>query len=157
MAAIHGSNTKPEMIVRRYLWSRGFRYRINDKRLPGRPDIVLKKYRACIFINGCFWHGHRMDDGTSCRYYTVPKTNTTFWLQKVARNQQRDEECRRKLAEMGWHTIVVWECQLKPKVRQDTLQELVTGLSHLYLYDRRPKPYILPDEPLTLAAEPDEG
>ena len=87
MAAIKSKNTKPEMIVRKFLWRNGFRYRINNPRLPGSPDIVLRKYRTCIFVNGCFWHGHE-----GCRYYTVPKTNTEFWVKKVARNKERDKE-----------------------------------------------------------------
>ena len=142
MAAIHASGTKPEMVVRHYLWSRGFRYRVNDSRLPGKPDLVLRKYRACIFVNGCFWHGHLLQDGEEgevpCRYYTVPKTNTSFWQQKVTRNRERDARVRQQLAAMGWHTIVLWECQLKPTVRNATLLELESTLSHLYLYDRRP-------------------
>ena len=138
MAAIHGKDTKPELLVRHYLWSRGFRYRLNAPRLPGKPDIVLRKYRTCIFVNGCFWHGHTLDYGTPCRYYTVPKTNTPFWQQKVTRNRERDARVRQQLAAMGWHTIVLWECQLKPTVRNATLLELESTLSHLYLYDRRP-------------------
>ena len=85
MAAIHGKDTKPEMVVRRWLWGRGFRYRLNHPRLPGKPDIVMRKYRTCIFVNGCFWHGHE-----GCRYYTIPKTNTEFWVNKVKRNKERD-------------------------------------------------------------------
>ena len=87
MAAIHGKDTKPEIIVRKYLWRHGFRYRLNHARLPGRPDVVLRMYRTCIFVNGCFWHGHE-----NCRYYTVPKTRTEFWVNKVKRNQERDLE-----------------------------------------------------------------
>lgn len=158
MAAIHGKDTKPELLVRHYLWSRGFRYRLNAPRLPGKPDIVLRKYRTCIFVNGCFWHGHTLDDGTPCRYYTVPKTNTPFWQQKVARNQERDASVRQQLSDLGWHTIVLWECQMKPQVREVTLRELVATLSHLYLYDRRPQhatPSLYPDatETTSLAAE----
>jgi DNA mismatch endonuclease Vsr len=85
MAAIKGKNTKPEMVVRRYLWAHGFRYRLNDARLPGKPDIVLRRYRTCIFVNGCFWHGHE-----GCKYYTVPKSNTEFWVKKIGRNRERE-------------------------------------------------------------------
>lgn len=101
-------NTGPELIMRRALWHQGFRYRLNYKRLPGRPDIVLPKYRTVIFVHGCFWHGHK-----DCKYYTVPKTNTEFWRAKVARNQERDQEAWRKLEAKGWSVVIVWECQLK--------------------------------------------
>lgn len=87
MAAIKGKGTKPEMIVRKFLWSRGFRYRVNNARLPGHPDLVLRKYRTCIFVNGCFWHGHK-----NCRYYIIPKTNTDFWIRKITRNIERDRQ-----------------------------------------------------------------
>ena len=90
MAAIKSKDTKPEMVVRRYLWEHGFRYRLNHPRLPGKPDIVMRKYRTCIFVNGCFWHGHE-----GCRYYTIPKTNTEFWVNKVKRNKERDLKVRK--------------------------------------------------------------
>ena len=108
MAAIHSASTKPELTLRLALWHQGFRYRINDKRFPGRPDIVLPKYRTVIFIHGCFWHGHK-----DCKYDTVPQTNAEFWKAKVARNQERDQEVWRKLEAKGWSVIIVWECQLK--------------------------------------------
>ena len=108
MAAIHSASTKPELKLRRALWRRGFRYKVNDKFLPGRPDIVLPKYRTVIFVHGCFWHGHK-----DCRYYTVPQTNTKFWMAKIARNQERDQEVWRKLEAKGWSVVIVWECQLK--------------------------------------------
>ena len=85
MAAIRGRDTKPEILVRKFLWSRGFRYRLNHPRLPGKPDIVLRKYRTCILVNGCFWHGHE-----GCKYYVVPKSNTGFWMEKIRRNRERD-------------------------------------------------------------------
>ena len=107
MAAIHSASTKPELRLRHALWRLGFRYRINDKRLPGSPDIVLPKYRTVIFVHGCFWHGHK-----GCRNYTVPKSNTDFWTAKVARNQERDQEVWRKLEAKGWMVIIVWECEL---------------------------------------------
>ena len=128
MAAIRGKNTKPEIIVRKGLWHRGFRYRLNHKRLPGHPDIVLRKYRTCIFVNGCFWHGH---DGCS----KIPSTNREFWEAKIRRNKERDIETQKTLAKMGWHCITIWECELKPKVRENTLDSLAYTLNHIYLQD----------------------
>ena len=119
MAAIHSSSTKPELKLRRALWSLGFRYRVNDKRLPGTPDIVLPKYRTVIFVHGCFWHGHK-----GCKYYTVPKTNTDFWTAKITRNQQRDQEVWRQLEAKGWFVIIVWECQLKKAVLDSTIDHV---------------------------------
>ena len=128
MSAIRGKNTKPEIIVRKFLWSHGYRYRLNHPRLPGKPDIVMRKYRTCIFVNGCFWHGHE-----GCRYYTVPKSNTPFWVNKVNRNQQRDADVKLQLSQMGWHSITIWECELKPDRRAATLQSLLYTLSKLFL------------------------
>lgn len=119
MSRIHSRNTTPEKNVRNELWCRGFRYRINDKRLPGKPDIVLPKYRTVIFVHGCFWHGHK-----DCKYYTVPKTNTEFWKAKVARNQERDQEVWRKLEAKGWSVIIVWECQLKKANFEETIDRV---------------------------------
>lgn len=116
MASIHSVSTKPELRLRHALWYQGFRYRVNDKRLPGRPDIVLPKYRTVIFVHGCFWHGHK-----DCKYYTVPQTNTEFWMAKVARNQERDQEVWRKLEAKGWSVVIVWECQLKKANLDDTV------------------------------------
>lgn len=130
MKAIRSIDTRPEMIVRHWLWSRGFRYRLNNPRLPGHPDIVLRKYRTCVFVNGCFWHGH---DG--CKYFRMPKTNTDFWEKKIKRNKERDKEEQRELAKMGWHCITVWECELKPKVREQTLESLAFTINHIYLQD----------------------
>lgn len=130
MAAVHSKNTRPEILVRRYLWRKGFRYRLNSSRLPGHPDIVLPKYRTCIFVNGCFWHGH---DG--CKYYTIPKTNTAFWAEKIARNKDRDKQEQQQLAKMGWHCITVWGCELKPKKREKTLEALAFTLNRIYLQD----------------------
>ena len=129
MAAIRSKNTKPEMIVRRGLWKRGFRYRLNHKRLPGHPDLVLRKYRTCIFVNGCFWHGHKV-----CK---IPKTNREFWVAKIRRNKERDKEEQRKLAEMGWHCITVWECELKPSKREETLESIAFTLNHIWLQDHQ--------------------
>ena len=108
MSCIKGKNTKPEEIVRKYLFSQGFRYRKNDKKLPGTPDIVLPKYKTVIFVNGCFWHGHE-----GCRYYVVPKSNTEFWVNKIKTNKQRDIRKINDLHTLGWKIIIVWECMLK--------------------------------------------
>ena len=130
MAAIRAKNTKPEIIVRKYLFSRGFRYRLYHKRLPGHPDLVMRKYRTCIFVNGCFWHGH-----DNCKAFKMPKTNTEFWKNKIERNKTRDKDGLKQLAKMGWHTIVVWECQLKPSIRLQTLMALEYTLNSIYLKD----------------------
>jgi len=137
MAAIRGKNTKPEMIVRRGLWKRGFRYRLNHKRLPGHPDLVLRKYRTCVFVNGCFWHGHLVESNTmeSSACCKIPKTNREFWVAKIRRNKERDKEEQRKLAAMGWHCITVWECELTPKRREETLESLAFTLNHIWLQD----------------------
>ena len=148
MAAIRSRDTKPEMVVRKYLWSRGFRYRVNNPRLPGHPDIVLRKYHTCIFVNGCFWHGHE-----GCKYYRVPKTNTEFWERKISRNRERDREEQKQLARMGWHCITVWECELKGERREKTLESLEFTLNHIFIQDRDLK-YRLPEgEDMGMAAE----
>ena len=123
MSCIKGKNTKPEEIVRKYLFSLGFRYRKNDKRLPGTPDIVLPKYRTVIFVNGCFWHGHQ-----GCRYFVVPKTNTEFWMNKIDANRARDQKKISELEAMGWRVIVIWECELKQDKQDDTLRRIVKML-----------------------------
>lgn len=125
MVAIHSASTKPELMLRLSLWHRGFRYRVNDKRLPGKPDIVLPKYRTTIFVHGCFWHGHK-----GCKNYTVPKTDTEFWVAKVARNQERDQEVWRQLEAKGWFVIIVWECELKKKVLSETIERVVAEIDH---------------------------
>ena len=123
MAAIHSASTKPEQMLRHALWFKGFRYLVNDKRLPGKPDIVLPKYRTVVFVHGCFWHGHK-----GCKDYTVPKTNTDFWVAKVARNQERDEEVWRKLEAKDWSVIIVWECQLKKANLEKTVARVVSEI-----------------------------
>ena len=156
MAAIRSKDTKPEMIVRRGLWKRGFRYRLNHKRLPGHPDLVLRKYRTCIFVNGCFWHGHgvslniehgslNIKNSECCK---IPKTNREFWVAKIRRNKERDKEEQRKLAAMGWHCITVWECELTPKKREETLESIAFTLNHIWLQDHGAKaiPYPKLDE-----------
>ena len=145
MAAIRGKDTKPELIVRRGLWKRGFRYRLNHKRLPGHPDLVLRKYRTCIFVNGCFWHGHEVvltsdhepltiENSACCK---IPKTNRDFWVAKIRRNKERDKEEKKKLAAMGWHTITVWECELTPRRREETLDSIAFTLNRIWLQDHR--------------------
>ena len=166
MAAIRGKDTKPEMIVRKWLWSRRFRYRLNSPKLPGHPDLVLRKYRTCIFVNGCFWHGHgvalpQMDNGKwiidnsdCCK---IPKTNREFWVAKIRRNQQRDIEEQRRLAEMGWHCITIWECELKPSKREETLKSLAFTLNKIWLEDHavigKPYPQIEEEDGMLKAAE----
>ena len=156
MAAIRGKNTKPEMIVRRGLCIRGFRYRLNHKRLPGHPDLVLRKYRTCIFVNGCFWHGHHVDFLSSikssecCR---VPQKNREFWIAKIRRNKERDAKVQHELATMGWHCVTIWECELKPVIREETLKSLAYTLNKIFLQDRTVKPYEIPEEEPMMAAE----
>ena len=111
MSRIRSKDTKPEELVRKYLFSTGFRSRKNDVRLPGKPDIVLPKYKTVIFVNGCFWHGHQ-----GCRYFVWPKNNAEFWKKKIGDNIQRDDKICSLLKELGWNVIVIWECELKPSV-----------------------------------------
>lgn len=151
MSAIRGKNAKPEIVVRKFLFGRGFRYRLNYPRLPGHPDIVLRKYRTAIFVNGCFWHGH-----DNCKYYRLPKTNVDFWRKKVERNKKRDIEEQRQLASMGWHCITIWECQLKPKIRRQTLESLAYTLNYIFLEDRKIKTYEISEtNDILMAAEPE--
>lgn len=123
MSHIRGANTTPERKVRAWLHAKGFRFRVNVRRLPGSPDIVLAKYRTCIFVNGCFWHGH---DG--CRMYTHPRTNPEFWEAKVRRNKQRDEEVTAKLEAMRWCVVTIWECELKKDAFEMTMQKITATL-----------------------------
>lgn len=133
MSHIRGKDTKPELIVRKYLFAHGYRYRLHEKRLPGKPDIVLKRLHTVILINGCFWHGHVLDNGINCKYFVMPKSRTEFWQTKIARNQQRDKEERLSLASLGWNVIQIWECQLKPGIMESTLQSLLLTLSQIEL------------------------
>ena len=166
MAAIRSKDTKPEMIVRKGLWRRGFRYRLNHRRLPGHPDLVLRKYRTCIFVNGCFWHGHNIqciihnaqciiENSACCK---IPTTNREFWVAKIRRNKERDKEEQRRLAEMGWHCITVWECELKPSKREETLDSIAFTLNHIWLKDHGAKTVPYPkvkdeDMQMPMAAE----
>lgn len=148
MAAVKSKDTGPELVVRRYLFAHGFRYRLNSPRLPGHPDIVLRKYRVCVFVNGCFWHGHE-----NCRLYRLPKTNTAFWEAKVRRNRERDVRDRIQLAAMGWHCITIWECELGRDRREQTLRSLEYTLNRIYLQDRETRYRLPEDDGVGMAAE----
>ena len=123
MSRIKGKDTKPELLVRKYLHRNGFRYLIHVKRLPGKPDIVLPKYKTVIFVHGCFWHGHE-----GCRYFVVPKTRTDWWTNKISTNKGKDAAAVIKLQDAGWNVIVIWECDLKKNVFEKTLNMLTTRL-----------------------------
>ena len=119
MSQIKGKDTKPELLVRQFLHARGLRYRLHDKTLPGKPDIVLPKYKTVVFVHGCFWHKHE-----GCRYFVVPKTRTEFWLNKIGKNVINDERQQAELTAAGWKVLTVWECELKPALRETTLEAL---------------------------------
>jgi DNA mismatch endonuclease, patch repair protein len=119
MSRIKGKNTKPEMLVRKFLHANGFRYRLHVKDLPGKPDIVLPKYKTVIFVHGCFWHGHK-----DCKYFIVPKTRTEWWLTKINSNIVNDTKASKALKKEGWNIIYLWECSLKPTQLQQTLYHL---------------------------------
>ena len=148
MAAIHSKNTKPEMVVRKWLWAHGFRYRLNSPRLPGHPDLVLRKYCTCVFVNGCFWHGHRVNERVTDAQVTIessecckiPSTNRAFWVKKIMRNRERDKQTQQRLAQMGWHCITVWECQLTSKRREQTLRSLAFTLNSIFINDHTVPP-----------------
>ena len=123
MSHVRGKDTKPEVMVRKFLFAQGFRYRLYRKDLPGKLDIVLPKYNTVIFINGCFWHGH-----SGCKYATIPEANHDFWLAKISGNIERDKSNYAKLYELGWKVIEIWQCELKPKFREQTLNNLLTEL-----------------------------
>lgn len=149
MAKIRSKDTNPEWIVRRYLFSRGYRYRKNVKGLPGTPDVVLHKYGIVIFIHGCFWHGHEVDGH-------IPHSNSDYWRKKIGRNQQRDERNKEALKKMGWKVMTIWECQLKPTVKEQTLLEMEYWINHSFLEQYRKKtikPYEIIESPLNIAAE----
>ena len=153
MAKIKSKDTKPELIVRRYLYSRGYRYLKNVKGLPGTPDIVLRKYGIVIFIHGCFWHGHSIDGH-------LPHSNIGFWEAKISRNQNRDERNKAALRKMGWKVMTVWECQLRPATREKTLREIeyLINLTYLQRFRKPPLPRRYESEsvvaPMPMAAEP---
>lgn len=147
MAAIKSKDTKPELVVRRFLFSKGLRYRVNNKKLPGSPDIVLKKYKAVVFIDGCFWHGHE-----GCKYYRLPQTNIDFWKHKIAMNYARDYANNIELKLAGWRVFRVWECEISTKAKRvETLENLYRQIIGI---QSKPREYgELPDE-ISAAAEP---
>lgn len=189
MSHIRSRNTKPEIKVRQWLWRHGYRYRLCVKGVPGKPDIVMRKYRTAIFVNGCFWHGHgvqltvdslqltvensdsgveigkvgekgipykvdrkKVENSECCR---IPQSNTDFWIRKIQRNQERDQENYRILRENGWQVIVLWECQLKPKQLEQTMLHVEVQLHDYYLatFNPKDKSYIRVEEELPMAAE----
>ncbi len=158
MAAIKGKDTKPEIIVRKYLFSRGLRYRVNVKKLPGSPDIVLRKYGVAIFIDGCFWHGHK-----ECKYYKLPSTNIDFWKTKIAKNLARDYVNNVDLDLAGWRVIRIWECEIKTKEqREERLEKLYQEILSAKIKNkpkqiRKKKKKYYDDYPddFNLAAEPE--
>ena len=123
MSQIKGKNTKPEELVRRYLFSHGFRYRKNVSTLPGKPDIVLPKYKTCIFVNGCFWHKHE-----GCKYFVWPKNNAEFWKKKITGNVERDLRQQNELRLLGWNVLVIWECELKKDLFNETMASVTDNL-----------------------------
>lgn len=146
MAAIKGKDTKPEMIVRKYLFSRGLRFRIQVSKLPGKPDIVLPKYKTVIFVNGCFWHGHE-----GCKYFRLPKSNVEFWKEKIERNVERDKESMQRLLDLRWKVIRVWECELRNKAnREDTLNKIYNSIT-----SSGNSGYNLEETDIPMAAEPE--
>lgn len=146
MAAIKGKDTKPEMIVRKYLFSRGLRFRVQVKKLPGTPDIVLPKYKIVVFVNGCFWHGHE-----GCKYFRLPKSNVEFWREKIERNIERDKESMKALFDLGWKVIRVWECELRNKANREAI------LNKIYnsITTSGNSGYSLEETDIPMAAEPE--
>ena len=166
MSHIRSRNTKPELKVRQWLWRHGYRYRLNVKGVPGKPDIVMRRYHTAIFVNGCFWHGHHMEvrgerlevRGGELECCKIPQTNREFWVNKIIRNQQRDQQNYQLLKDNGWQVIVIWECQLKTDRLERTMGEVELLLNEklLSLYQTR-KPFIYhqneDDNNLPMAAE----
>ena len=173
MSHIRSKDTKPELKVRQWLWSHGYRYRLNVKSVPGKPDIVMRPYRTAIFVNGCFWHGHEVAEPpvnsleikvnsvesvesgglANSKCCKIPSTNRKFWVAKIRRNRERDQENYRVLQENGWQVIVIWECQLTPKRLEHTMREveLLLNENMLSLYKHRtPIPYSTGEEDTTL-------
>ena len=182
MSHIRSRNTKPELKVRQWLWSHGYRYRLCVKGVPGKPDIVMRKYRTAIFVNGCFWHGHdikwktgngklkggdavpasetgngewRIESSKCCK---IPQSNREFWVNKIRRNQERDQQNYQVLQENGWQVLVIWECQLKASVIEHTMRQVEVSLQDYYLktLNRKAVAYIqIEDTDLPMAAEDD--
>ena len=144
MAAIKSKNTRPEMLVRRFLFAKGLRYRVNNRKLPGSPDIVLKKYRTVVFIDGCFWHGHE-----GCKYYRLPSTNADYWRHKIVMNIARDYVNNVDLKLAGWRVIRIWECEVKTVAKRtaalEGLYRKITGTAGGYIHE---------ESAVTVAAEP---
>ncbi len=175
MSRIRSRDTKPEIIVRQWLWKHGYRYRLNAKSVPGKPDIVMRRYRTAIFVNGCFWHGHHIEfGGDSCKLEIegldsgvessscckIPQSNREFWVNKIKRNQERDQRNYQILHDNGWQLIVVWECQLQPKTIERTMLQVEMLLNDNFLAMHRPKrkPMLYAvgnNEETPLAAEPE--
>lgn len=128
MSHIRSKATKPEILVRKWLWAHGYRYRLNVKSVPGKPDIVMRKYRTAIFVNGCFWHGHE-----GCKYFVMPKTNTDFWQNKIEYNRQRDQKNYDTLINAGWQVIVLWQCKLAKQELELTMQSVALALNQYFL------------------------
>ena len=172
MSHIRSRDTKPELKVRRWLWHHGYRYRLNVKSVPGKPDIVMRPYRTAIFVNGCFWHGHgveiensklkseeavdyggaQIENSACCK---IPQSNRAFWVAKIKRNQERDQRNYQLLQENGWQVIVVWECQLTPHQIEHTMREveLLLNSNMLARYKHAPVPFTTGEEQLPTAAE----
>lgn len=172
MSHIRSRDTKPELKVRRWLWHHGYRYRLNVKSVPGKPDIVMRPYRTAIFVNGCFWHGHgveiensklkseeavdygaaQIENSACCK---IPQSNRAFWVAKIKRNQERDQRNYQLLQENGWQVIVVWECQLTPHQIEHTMREveLLLNSNMLARYKHAPVPFTTEEEQLPAAAE----
>ena len=127
MSKIRSVDTKPEDMVRKYLFSKRLRYRKNVKTLPGKPDIVLPKYKTIIFVNGCFWHGHQ-----NCKYFVMPKSNTEYWKNKISNNIARDQIIYKRLSNLGWNILIIWECELKKDKRESTLEHLYYNILKNY-------------------------
>lgn len=128
MSHIRSKATKPEMVVRRWLWAHGYRYRLNVKSVPGKPDIVMRRYRTAIFVNGCFWHGHE-----GCKQFVLPKTNSYFWQDKIERNRTRDTRIYNELMNAGWQVIVIWACNLTKDKTEPTMQQVAVSLNRDFL------------------------
>ena len=167
MSHIRSRNTQPERKVRQWLWNHGYRYRLCVKSVPGSPDIVMRKYRTAIFVNGCFWHGHNIqvagdrlqgtvENSPCCK---IPNTNREFWVNKIRRNQERDQRNYQTLRDNGWQVLVVWECQLSQKNLEQTMLQVEIRLHDFYLktFNRQSKKYIPVEEDLPIAAEEPEG
>ena len=174
MSHIRAKDTRPELSVRKYLYAHGYRYRLHVKRLPGTPDIVIRRLRTVILVNGCFWHGHispplpfpAEDErgGVRCKYFVMPHSRVEFWTRKIERNRQRDTDCRQALQLMGWNVITLWECQLsQSELREQTLRSLVRTLSQIELNLAHAKPKVVmpyrfdDDMPVSMVADDNDN